>query len=70
MAPWVKSQEGVAWQRIDIKSWNSAEARQANAEFHLEAIPYTRVYDKTGKFLGDVTGSDIEAIKRLVEKGR
>ena len=66
MAPWVRSTPGIAWQKIDIKSWDSAAARQANAEFKLESIPYTRIYDKAGKFVGHVSGSQIREIQALV----
>lgn len=69
MAPWVDKTPGVVVRKIDIVSWESEAAEQATREFGVDAIPYTRVYDKTGKFLGAVQGSDFEAVRSLAVKG-
>lgn len=69
MAPWVDVTPGVVLREIDIVRWESETAEQANRDFGLESIPYTRVYDKSGRFLGSVDGADLDAVKALVKKG-
>ena len=38
-------------------------------EYDVQGIPYTRVYGKDGKFVGDVFGVDIDALRELVSRG-
>lgn len=62
----VQQRSDVALRTIDLKSWDSAAAKQATEEFRLPGLPYVRVYGPDGKFLGEVVGNDIEKIRRLV----
>jgi hypothetical protein len=48
----------------------SPAAKQASSEFHVESLPYVRVYDAAGKFVGAETGGTWEPIARLVDRAR
>ncbi|HVT44979.1 MAG TPA: thioredoxin domain-containing protein [Thermoanaerobaculia bacterium] len=62
------SNSGLAVRRIDVGTWDNDAARQATREFRLEALPYVRVYDVKGRFVGAVTGGSWEKIVKLVAK--
>ena len=62
----VQQRPKVALRTINLQSWESAAAKQATKELKLAALPYVRVYDPSGKFLGAVVGNDIEKIERLI----
>ena len=66
MAPWVRKTDGVVLRKIDIVDWKSEAARQMTGEFGAEGIPYVRVYDKSGRFVGEVSGDDFPAVQGLV----
>jgi thioredoxin 1 len=66
----VRANPGVAVRRIDVAKWDNAAARQATAEYRLEALPYVRVYDSTGKFVGAVTGGSWDKLLDLIEKAK
>lgn len=70
MAPWVKKTDGVVLRKIDIVNWKSDAAKQMAADFGAEGIPYVRVYDKSGQFVGEVSGDDFAAIRGWVERAR
>ena len=57
----------VALRRIDIGKWNNAGARQAT-QFGAGALPYVRVYDGKGKFVGAVVGGMWDEVLEAVEK--
>lgn len=70
LAPWVESTDGVVLRKIDIVDWDSAAAEQMNRDFDdVDSIPYTRVYDRSGNFLGAVGGADTEGVQALVRRG-
>lgn len=60
----------MALRRINVGKWDNAAARQATAEFRLEALPYVRVYDARGKFVDDVTGGSWDQFLKVLEKAR
>jgi len=66
----VQADPKLAVRRVDIGKWDNAAARQATAEFRVEALPYVRVYDARGKFIGDETGGRWDRILKLIEKAR
>jgi hypothetical protein len=41
---------------------------QATREFRAEALPYVRVYDASGKFVGDVTGGAWDQVLSVLTK--
>ncbi len=59
----------TALREINIVDGRSDAFKQANADYNLQGIPYTRVYGKNGKFLGAVKGADFDAVRELVEQG-
>lgn len=66
----VKANPKVAVRRIDVAKWDNAAARQATAEFRLGALPYVRVYDASGKFVGAVTGGSWDQFLKVLEKAQ
>jgi copper chaperone CopZ len=60
----------VALRRVNVGKWDNEAARQATAEFRLEALPYVRVYDARGKFVDDVTGGSWDQLLKVIEKAR
>jgi copper chaperone CopZ/thiol-disulfide isomerase/thioredoxin len=58
---------GMALRRVNVGKWDNAAARQATSEFRLEALPYVRVYDRNGKFAGDVTGGSWDELLKVLE---
>ncbi|MFN2385087.1 MAG: thioredoxin domain-containing protein [Thermoanaerobaculia bacterium] len=66
----VRANSKVAVRRIDVGKWDNAAARQATAEFRLGALPYVRVYDASGRFVGAVTGGSWDKLLELIEKAK
>jgi thiol-disulfide isomerase/thioredoxin len=66
----VKANPDVAVRRVNVGKWDNDAARQATREFRLEALPYVRVYDAKGKFVGAVTGGSWDEILKTIEKAR
>ena len=66
----VKANPDVAVRRVNVGKWDNEAARQATSEFQLEALPYVRVYDARGKFVGAVTGGSWDAILKTIEKAK
>jgi len=60
----------LAVRRVNIGKWDNAASKQATKEFGLEALPYVRVYDARGKFVGAETGGMWDKILKLVEKAQ
>lgn len=60
----------MALRRVNVGKWDNAAAKQATAEFRLEALPYVRVYDARGKFVADVTGGSWDQFLKVLEKAR
>jgi thiol-disulfide isomerase/thioredoxin len=57
----------VAVRKVDLLDWSSAAAKQAKRDHGVEGIPYLRVYDPRGRFLGEVSGNRIFALEALLE---
>lgn len=66
----VRANPKVAVRRIDVGKWDNAAARQATADYRLAALPYVRVYDASGKFVGAVTGGSWDKFLQLLEKAQ
>ena len=66
----VMGNANVAVRRIDVGKWDNAAAKQATREFRLESLPYVRVYDARGKFVGAQTGGSWDKVVKLVEKAQ
>ncbi|MEO8432565.1 MAG: cation transporter [Acidobacteriota bacterium] len=60
----------VAVRRINVGDWSNAAAKQATKEFRVESLPYVRVYDARGKFVGAETGGKWDRVVELIEKAR
>ena len=60
----------LAVRRINLGKWDNAAARQATSDFRLEALPYVRVYDAKGKFVGAETGGMWDRVLKLVDKAQ
>jgi len=66
----LKGDPGIAVRRVDVGKWDNAAAKQATSEFRLEALPYVRVYDSRGKFVGAVTGGSWDQTLKLLQKAQ
>lgn len=66
----LNSDPKMALRRVNVGKWDNAAARQATAEFRLEALPYVRVYDARGKFVDEVTGGSWDQFLKVLEKAR
>jgi copper chaperone CopZ/thiol-disulfide isomerase/thioredoxin len=66
----LNSDPNMALRRVNVGKWDNAAARQATAEFRLEALPYVRVYDARGKFVDDVTGGSWDQLLKVLETAR
>lgn len=66
----VKANPDVAVRRVNVGKWDNDAARQATREFRLEALPYVRVYDAKGKFVGAVTGGSWDQILKTIAKAK
>ncbi|HEY6065323.1 MAG TPA: cation transporter [Thermoanaerobaculia bacterium] len=66
----VNENPNMAVRRVNVGKWDNAAAKQATAEFRLEALPYVRVYDARGKFVDDVTGGSWDQLRKVLEKAR
>ena len=65
-----KADPNLAVRRINVGRWDNAAAKQVTSEVRAEALPYVRVYDARGKFVGAATGGAWDRIVQLVEKAR
>ncbi|HVE65612.1 MAG TPA: thioredoxin domain-containing protein [Thermoanaerobaculia bacterium] len=66
----MNSDPKMSLRRVNVGKWDNAAAKQATAEFRLEALPYVRVYDARGKFVDDVTGGSWDQFLKVLEKAR
>lgn len=66
----VQGDPRIAVRRINVGKWDNAAARQATREFRVEALPYVRVYDSSGKFVEAVTGGSWDKTLKAIEKAR
>jgi copper chaperone CopZ len=64
----MRGKTNLALRRVDIGKWDNEAAKQATREFHAEALPYIRVYDANGKFVGSVTGGMWDEVLEMIAK--
>jgi thiol-disulfide isomerase/thioredoxin len=64
----MRGKSNLALRRVDIGKWDNEAAKQATREFHAEALPYIRVYDGRGKFVGAVTGGMWDEVLAMLAK--
>lgn len=57
----------VALRRADIGKWDTPAARQAT-KLGATALPYVRIYDARGKFVGAVVGGMWDEVLEALEK--
>lgn len=67
---YMTSHKDLAMRRVNVGKWDTAAAKQATREFRAEALPYVRVYDASGKFVGAVTGGAWDQVLKVIEKAR
>ena len=58
----------VAVRRVNVGKWDNPAGHQATTAFRVESLPYVRVYDARGKFVGAETGGMWDKILKLVDK--
>ena len=56
----------VALRKVDIVTWKTAAAKQVTGDYGIEGIPYVRVYDPSGDFVGAVEGNDVDKVRALL----
>jgi thiol-disulfide isomerase/thioredoxin len=66
----VKANPGIAVRRVNVGKWDNDAAKQATREFRVEALPYVRIYDAKGKFVGAVTGGSWDEILKTLQKAK
>ncbi len=54
----------LALRTVDISSWESEAAQQAN----LPGLPYVRIYGPQGKLLGSVQGNQIQEVEDVIQR--
>ena len=64
----MRGKSNLALRRVDIGKWDNEAAKQATREFAAEALPYIRVYDGKGKFVGAVTGGMWDEVLAMIAK--
>ena len=64
----MKANPNLAVRRVNVGKWDNPAAKQATSAFRVESLPYVRVYDARGKFIGAETGGMWDKILKLVEK--
>ena len=60
----------LALRRVNVGKWDTAAAKQATREYRAEGLPYIRVYDASGRFVGAVTGGAWDQVLAQIEKAR
>jgi thiol-disulfide isomerase/thioredoxin len=61
-----RSDPDIALRKIDIVNWRTPVARQ----FSLQSIPQVNIYDRGGRLVGSVVGSDIDKVKSYVAQAK
>jgi thiol-disulfide isomerase/thioredoxin len=56
----------IALRKIDIVNWRTAVVQQ----FNIHSIPQVNVYDRAGRLVGTVVGTDIGEVKRYVAQAK
>jgi copper chaperone CopZ len=65
---YMQAHPNVALRRVNIGKWDTPAAAQATREFRAEALPYIRVYNGKGKYVGTVTGGMWDEVLAILEK--
>ena len=61
-----RSDPEIALRKIDIVSWKTAVARQ----YHIGSIPQVNIYNRAGRLIGTVVGTDVGDIKRYIAQAK
>jgi thiol-disulfide isomerase/thioredoxin len=64
----VQSRPNLAVRRVNVGQFDNAAGKQATRTFRMRAIPYVRVYDASGRFVGDDTAGGWDKVLSLIEK--
>ena len=56
----------IALRKIDIVNWKTAVVQQ----FNVHSIPQVNVYDRSGRLVGTVLGTDLEKVKSYVAQAK
>lgn len=67
---YMTTHKDLALRRVNVGKWDTAAATQATREYRAEALPYVRVYDASGKYVGAVTGGAWDQVLKVIEKAR
>lgn len=65
-----RSQPKLAVRRVNVAKFDNPAGKQAAQEFGIRAIPYVRVYDTRGRFLGEDRDGNWENILALVASAK
>lgn len=65
---YMATHKNIALRRVNVGKWDTAAAKQATREFKAEALPYLRVYDVRGNYVGAVTGGAWDKVLAAIEK--
>jgi thiol-disulfide isomerase/thioredoxin len=61
-----RSDPDIALRKIDIVNWKTAVARQ----FNVHSIPQVNIYNRAGRLVGTVVGTDFDKIKSYVAQAK
>jgi copper chaperone CopZ len=64
----MQGRNDLALRRVNIGKWDNDAAKQLTREFHGEALPYIRLYDRRGKFVTSVTGGMWDEVLAAISK--
>lgn len=67
MQRYMAAHPNIALRRVNIGKWDNAAAAQATREFHLQSLPYLRVYAPDGRFVRPVNGGMWDEVLEVVE---
>ena len=61
-----RSDPEIALRKIDIVNWKTAVARQ----YQIGSIPQVNIYNRAGRLIGTVVGTDVGDIKRYIAQAK
>jgi thiol-disulfide isomerase/thioredoxin len=65
-----RGRRDIAVRRINLGEWNTPMAKHLSSTFHINAIPYLRVYNARGKFVGANEGMWDELLDAVEKASR